>query len=90
MKIWSNSNHSKVWNYDLAKIKKGKALNMNLSFHITTHTKSLTRIWNENQYEFIHFLMLQLNDHSIFFKFQKSIITNGQIIYQNVIWQKCS
>jgi hypothetical protein len=44
MKIWSNSNHSKVQNYDLAKVNKERALNMNLSFHITTHTKLLTRI----------------------------------------------
>jgi hypothetical protein len=44
MKIWSNSNHSKVQNYDLAKVNKERAPNMNLSFHITTHTKSLTRI----------------------------------------------
>jgi hypothetical protein len=44
MKLWSNSNHSKVWKYDLAKVNKGRAFNMNLSFHITTHTKSLKRI----------------------------------------------
>jgi hypothetical protein len=44
MKIWSNSNHSKVWNYDVAKVNRERALNMNLSFHITTHTKLLTRI----------------------------------------------
>jgi hypothetical protein len=32
---------SKVPNYDLAKVNKERALDLNLSFHITTYTKSL-------------------------------------------------
>jgi flagellar assembly factor FliW len=79
MKIWSNSNHSKVQNYELAKVNKERALNMNLSFHITTHTKSLTTIKNENQYEFIHFLMLQPNDHSIFSNFKSPLLSMDKL-----------
>jgi hypothetical protein len=48
MEIWSNFDHSKVPKYDLAKVDKERALDMNLLFHITTYTKSLMRIWNEN------------------------------------------
>jgi hypothetical protein len=41
MKIWSNFGLSKVPNYDLAKVNKEKAIDTNLSFHITTYTKLL-------------------------------------------------
>jgi hypothetical protein len=44
MKIWSNFELSKVPNYDLVKVNKEGALDMNFSFHITTHTKSVKRI----------------------------------------------
>jgi hypothetical protein len=57
MEIWSNFDHSKVPKYDLVKVDKERALDMNLLFHTTTCTKSLIRIWNENRYKFIYFLM---------------------------------
>jgi hypothetical protein len=41
MEIWSNFDHSKVSKYDLAKVDKEEALDMNLLFHTTTCTKSL-------------------------------------------------
>ncbi len=39
MKIWSNFELSKVPKYDLAKVNNERVLDMNLSLHITTHTK---------------------------------------------------
>jgi hypothetical protein len=47
MEIWSNFDHLKVPKYDLAKVDKERALDMNLLFHTTTCIKSLIRIWNE-------------------------------------------
>ncbi len=60
MDLWKYGqiNNSKAPKYDLVKVDKERALDMNLLFHTTTCTKSLIRIWNENWYKFIYFLML--------------------------------
>jgi hypothetical protein len=55
MKIWFNSNHSKIINYQLIKVLKEKVLDVNLSSHIITHIESLIRIQNGNPYTIFHF-----------------------------------
>jgi hypothetical protein len=55
MKIWFNSNHSKIINYQLIKVLKEKVLDMNLSSQIRTHIESLIRIQNENPYTIFDF-----------------------------------
>jgi hypothetical protein len=55
MKIWFNSNHSKIVNYQLIKVLKEKVLDVNLSSQIITHIESLIRIQNGNPYTIFYF-----------------------------------
>ncbi len=62
----------------MAKAFKYKIPHMNLSSYITSYIESQGQIWNVNQYYFFHFVMVHLDDQSIFFEFKSPLLLTNE------------
>ncbi len=56
---------------------------MNLSSCITPYIESQKQIWNVNQYKNFHFVMVQLDDQSIFFNFKSPLLLKNEFFFIN-------